>query len=457
MSGFQSDRRGVTVANINQVVRRKQNLRMALIGLGISAVGGVAWYLSTAQQAGKTVQTQQKVPPPNMTGVVSQTFDKKVSDAAVADIQYTAREAEKKLKAFEDRLEKMEKREQDYRAKIEEQETELALLRAEQESMKESGVSELPAGQPMPSFGAGASVPPPTAYYPPNGGIDGNSLAPVTQYTVTPQVKKGLSSMTVDYSDASTENEKPHLPYIPSASFAPAVVVEGADANASVTGNSDPSPMQFRLTGLVRMPNDKTYDLTGCMVTAGVYGDISSERGLVRTDRLSCHKNDKVIDMPFKGHVSFKGKNGIKGEPVMRNGKIIGWAFAAGAVDGIGSGVAKIGQETPGAGAVASVTGSSVMNGALGGGASQVGKTLSDYYIKRAEQYHPVIPIGAGTEVTVVFQEGFQLKYTDEGKKSGPAQQTKAAVDTGIQVSQKMLRELNLGDSVPQTSGQSGG
>ncbi|MGD3056815.1 TrbI/VirB10 family protein, partial [Escherichia coli] len=99
--------------------------------------------------------------------------------------------------------------------------------------------------------------------------------------------------------------------------------------------------------------------------------------------------------------------------------------------------------------AVASVSGSSVMNSALGGGASQVGKTLSDYYIKRAEQYHPVIPVGAGTEVTVVFQEGFQLKYTDEDKASTPARQAKAVVDNGIQVSQQMLQELNLGDTVP--------
>ncbi|ENB9132903.1 conjugal transfer protein TrbI, partial [Klebsiella pneumoniae] len=34
--------------------------------------------------------------------------------------------------------------------------------------------------------------------------------------------------------------------------------------------------------------------------------------------------------------------------------------------------------------------------------------------IKRAEQYHPVIPIGAGNEVTVVFQDGFQLKTVEE-------------------------------------------
>lgn len=254
------------MANINQLVRRKQNLRMALIGLGISAVGGAAWYLSSAQHAGKVAQTQQqKAPPPNMTGVVSQTFDKKVSDAAVADIQHTASEAEKKLKAFESRLAKMEQREQDYRAKIEEQENELAILRAEQEAMKENSAPELPAGQPAPSFGPGAAVPPPTTFYPPGSGNESVNLAPVTQYQVTPKPEKGLSSMTVDYGEKSAVSNKPPLPYIPSASFAPAVVIEGADANASVTGNSDPSPMQFRLTGLVRMPNDKTYDLTGCI------------------------------------------------------------------------------------------------------------------------------------------------------------------------------------------------
>ena len=42
----------------------------------------------------------------------------------------------------------------------------------------------------------------------------------------------------------------------------------------------------------------------------------------------------KTIDMPIKGHVSFRGKNGIKGEVVMRNGKILGWAWGAGFVDG---------------------------------------------------------------------------------------------------------------------------
>lgn len=65
-------------------------------------------------------------------------------------------------------------------------------------------------------------------------------------------------------------------------------------------------------------------------------GDVSSERAIVRTRNISCLKDGKTIDMPIKGHVSFRGKNGIKGEVVMRNGKILGWAWGAGFVDGIG-------------------------------------------------------------------------------------------------------------------------
>ena len=58
------------MANVNQLVRRKQNLRMAVIALGISAVGAGAWYMSTVKSSGKAAQTQQKAPPPNMTSVL---------------------------------------------------------------------------------------------------------------------------------------------------------------------------------------------------------------------------------------------------------------------------------------------------------------------------------------------------------------------------------------------------
>ncbi len=128
------------------------------------------------------------------------------------------------------------------------------------------------------------------------------------------------------------------------------MLIEGADANASVTGNESTVPMQLRITGLVEMPNSKTYDATGCFVGLEAWGDVSSERAIVRTRNISCLKNGKTIDMPIKGHVSFRGKNGIKGEVVMRNGKILGWAWGAGFVDGIGQGMERASQPAVGLG-----------------------------------------------------------------------------------------------------------
>ncbi|ECI9993561.1 F-type conjugal transfer pilus assembly protein TraB, partial [Salmonella enterica subsp. enterica serovar Enteritidis] len=206
----------------------------------------------------------------------------------------------------------------------------------------------------------------------------------------------------------------PSLPYIPSGSFAKTMLIEGADANASVTGNESTVPMQLRITGPVEMPNSKTYDLTGCFVGLEAWGDVSSERAIIRTRNISCLKDGKTIDMPVKGHVSFRGKNGIKGEVVMRNGKILGWAWGAGFVDGIGQGMERASQPAVGLGATATYGAGDVFRMGIGGGASKAAQTLSDYYIKRAEQYHPVIPIGAGNEVTVVFQDGFQLKTVEE-------------------------------------------
>lgn len=43
-------------------------------------------------------------------------------------------------------------------------------------------------------------------------------------------------------------------------------------------------------------------------------------------------------------------------------------------------------------------------------GLGKAGEMLSDYYIKRAEQYQSVIDVPTGVEVEIVFQEGVDLK-----------------------------------------------
>ncbi len=156
----------------------------------------------------------------------------------------------------------------------------------------------------------------------------------------------------------------------------------GADANASVTGNESTVPMQLRITGRVEMPNSKTYDLTGCFVGLEAWGDVSSERAIVRTRNISCIKGDKTIDQPINGHVSFMGKNGVKGEVVMRNGKILGWAWGGRfLLTGLaGHGTRFTAGSWPGA--TASVGAGDVLKMGVGGGASKAAQTLSEYYIK---------------------------------------------------------------------------
>ena len=77
---------------------------------------------------------------------------------------------------------------------------------------------------------------------------------------------------------------------------------------------SNPQPMLFRIIDDGTLPNNKKSHLKGCLATAAVVGDISSERGFIRLETLSCVEPDtnKVIDLNEEGTVfgpEGKGKN----------------------------------------------------------------------------------------------------------------------------------------------------
>jgi conjugal transfer pilus assembly protein TraB len=59
------------------------------------------------------------------------------------------------------------------------------------------------------------------------------------------------------------------------------------------------------------------------------------------------------------------------------------------------------------------------------GGASKAADVLSQYYVKRAEQYHPVIQVGSGNVVTIVFKDGFYLEPTEDASNQDSPQSTR--------------------------------
>jgi conjugal transfer pilus assembly protein TraB len=208
--------------------------------------------------------------------------------------------------------------------------------------------------------------------------------------------------------------------YVPSNTSVRAIILGGADADASVNGQSkNNGVMLFKFLEEGTLPNGQRSRLKGCRVSANSYGDISSERAFATLYRLSCaHRGQPIIDKEVTGWVFFNGKVGIKGKPLMRDNKVMTWAGVSGALSGIAQ-AAQYAQSVQSIGPYGStsvVPSSQIAPFAAYGGASKAADTLSQYYVKRAEQYHPVIQVGSGNVVTVVFKDGFYLE-PDEDKQ----------------------------------------
>jgi conjugal transfer pilus assembly protein TraB len=246
------------------------------------------------------------------------------------------------------------------------------------------------------------------------------------QYHSGSHIREDNLSLTPIVNEENIEPQKNPDTYVPSGTFAKAVMIGGADASAAVNSQSNPSPMLFRIIASGTLPNHRKSHLKDCVVTAAVVGDISSERGLIRLENLSCtFKNNEVVDQPVEGTIfGPEGKNGIRGNPVWRDGPVVQRAFAAGFLSGVSSGVTSSYQTNSISpqGNVQTLNPSKVFQNGLASGASKSMDKLADYEIQRAEQYHPVIQLSAGTVVDVVFLKGFYLdgrKHDDKNNSIG--------------------------------------
>lgn len=447
------------MANINKLVRRRQLSLFIALALGIG--GGIAgtWMVSEMSFKKKPAPVaESREPAPNMTGVVNQTFDNKVQRSAIEEAQRLNKETRNEMKRLGNEMQSLSRDLNASQAQIQELKDQNHLLQTQIEAGNNyDSLNGAPLPGALISPGKSGAVPPPNSIWP--GGTGQPQPSPPVLVPVNRPGRMDVSEFYIP------ENGRiaPRYPWIHSGSFAEAVVIEGADTNASVTGDKNTTAMQLRLTGKVQMPNDGEFDLTGCFVTLEAWGDVSSERAITRTRSISCQLGENTIDQKIAGHVSFMGKNGIKGEVVMRNGQILLYAGGAGFIDGIGKGIEKASSTTVGVGATASMSTADIAQAGLGGASSSAAKTLSDYYIKRAEQYHPVIPIGAGNDVTLVFQDGFQLETVEEARQKSRARnaskpaRTPAATPVSMPANTtdmlKQLGDFQLGDSVEPKPG----
>lgn len=415
--------------NINKLIQRQQRRLMAILVGGI--VLGIAVLLLVNRQtpghaASETGTADNVAREPDLTGgAVTNTFAGAGQNALLLDAQRREQQAK-------DSLARMQQTMNSLQDKINEAIGNNQLL--------QQRVDTLMATREQP--GASGKVPLPAAAQ--TGG-------PPQRHDAADAVQPGQIENVLLKASPSVTTGKDTSFWVPTGTFSDAMVIEGADANASVRGENNLVPLQLKLKGPARMPGNQRLTLfDNCFVTAAAFGDISSERAIVRLQRLSCIINGKHIDQPVKGHVAFYGKNGIKGVPVMRNGNILGLAFVAGALGGLGQSVSQVGQAVAGLGATARISGGAVARSAVGGGVGRSADKLADYYIERAEQYHPIIPIGAANRVEVVFIEGFRATFIEDEEAA------KAASHDAKTVRNVATRDDLSADLPPELAGKLG-
>lgn len=240
------------------------------------------------------------------------------------------------------------------------------------------------------------------------------------------------SSMNAQEFEQEIEFDRPKSAanYIPEGIFFTGNLLGGMVVSTALSApdeNSTPVSIQLqgrfdvkgkRLTNL--SPLNKM-DIRKCKIMGSAYGDLSSERAIIRLEKLVCEENGLYQTSKIAGQVfGPDGYNGIKGTVISTSSKHIKNAALGGLISGL-SGAAKgqDGASITGAGLISTKkkgVGDMLGQGALQG-ASNAGEKVADYYLRQAEAMSPVLTIDSGVRVNAQITKGFFVGEVGTHKK----------------------------------------
>ncbi|HGS4617203.1 TPA: TrbI/VirB10 family protein [Vibrio cholerae] len=203
--------------------------------------------------------------------------------------------------------------------------------------------------------------------------------------------------------------------YLPTGSFATAVLLSGMDAPTGGQSKSQPVPVLLRVMDAGQLPNYWNSDIDNCHVTGAAHGDISSERAHIRLENMTCVLvNGDVIEESIKGYVAGEdGKAGLRGRLVSKQGSLIAKSLLAGVASGIGSSISQQYQQvsTSALGNVTTIDPNKALESGLATGTSNALEKIADFYIARANETYPIIEVDANRIGEIILLGG-----TDFGK-----------------------------------------
>ena len=238
----------------------------------------------------------------------------------------------------------------------------------------------------------------------------------------TPQAKNNeISQYNLELENSQDSDKYKTLKtadnYIPAGSFAKAVLLSGVDAETGLNSSSDPDPILIRIIDHGTLPRKFKSDLKDCHIIGAAYGNLSSERAKIRLEKLSCTEiaTAEIVETEVAGYVTGEdGRAGIRGEVVSTEGKLLTNSFAAGLLSGFSDTINPSKSSNQPQLIIQDVKDGKIpkqgfndkLKAGFSTGASSSMDRLSKYYIDRAESLQPIVQIGAGRKVDVIFTEG---------------------------------------------------
>ena len=231
-----------------------------------------------------------------------------------------------------------------------------------------------------------------------------------------------ISEPEPEVDPAEAEAEKENEMFIPAGSMMKGVLLAGLDAPTGTDARKDPFPVNVRIQTDTVLPNGYTADLKECFLLMSGYGDMSSERALLRGETLSCIKDDgSIIQTKLPSYAAGEdGKAGIRGRLVSKTGSILAKTLLAGFASGVSEAfdvnmTPTINTSSDGTVSYEQVYAPEAFQGAAISGVSNALDRLADYYMSMAEEMFPIIEIDGGREITVIVSNGASLTTVRDG------------------------------------------
>lgn len=227
-----------------------------------------------------------------------------------------------------------------------------------------------------------------------------------------------ISKTSSSFLEADTEYDEPKDSkyYIPKTTYVSGYLLGGLAVSTAMSApESDTTPVVMRVTQRGNLPKNFSVDISTCRIYGSGYGNLSSERAVVRLEEMICTdpKTDLITTTSVAGILyGDDGANGIKGAVVSTGSKHIQSALIGGIISGL-SQSAK-GQEamTISPIGVASASKQTIVDmlkkGAFAG-AGNAAEKAADYFLKLAESVSPILHVPAGVRVQAMFIKGFHM------------------------------------------------